>query len=136
MKGKETTNPSLSEKNFSQQVVDLAQLLGWKVYRTWISFHSPAGFPDLVLVRGDRLIMAELKSEKGQLTPAQEEWLEILRVTGKAEIYLWRPSDFEQIVGILQEVKDDREESLSGTRVNSRCLLGHIGTRVPNHSHY
>jgi len=109
---------AISEKAFSQQVVDLAQVLGWRIAhfrpaRTAKGWRTPvsadgAGFPDLVMVRGDRLIFAELKSEKGRLMLAQQEWLDLLAGTGKAEVFLWRPSDFEEIVEILQEVKDEQ----------------------------
>jgi len=40
--------PTPTEKQFAQQVVDLARLLGWQVYRTWLSVRSQAGFPDLI----------------------------------------------------------------------------------------
>ena len=92
---------SLSEKAFSQQVVDLARLLGFKVYRTWLSVRSPSGFPDLVLVRPPRLIFAELKSERGRLTEAQEAWLELLRQVPGVEVYVWKPSEWEAIVAVL-----------------------------------
>lgn len=92
----------ITEKQFSQQVVDLARLLGWKVYRTWTSIHSPAGFPDLTMVRGDRLIFAELKSDTGKLSEKQADWIEALRETGKAQVFLWRPEQLEEIAEVLQ----------------------------------
>jgi hypothetical protein len=94
----------LSEKQFSQQVTDAAKTFGWLVYRTWNSQHSPAGFPDLCMVRLSRIIFAELKSEKGKVSPAQQEWLNALSGHGyHIETYLWRPSQFEdEIVRILR----------------------------------
>lgn len=84
----------------------LAQQLGWLGYHTHRSDRSPAGFPDLVLVRGPRLIFAELKRQarSAKPTPAQEEWLDRLGVVERAvadanatvasvEVYLWRPED-------------------------------------------
>ena len=68
----------ISEKDFSNQVRDLAKVLGWMFYRTWNSIHSPAGFPDCVFVRNGTVIFAELKSEKGKLSEAQKEWIEAL----------------------------------------------------------
>ena len=103
----------VTEKHFSQQVVDLAKMLGWRCYRTWLPIHSPAGFPDLVLVKPPRLVIAELKSEKGQTTPEQDEWLADLRAAMRRqdscsspehvgfEVFLWRPADLEAIVRIL-----------------------------------
>ncbi len=93
----------VSEKQFRQTIVDLCKLYGWKYYFTWNSKNSPAGFPDLVLVRNDRIIFAELKSEKGKLTEVQEEWLEALSFCGdKHEVYVWRPSNAEKIAEILR----------------------------------
>ncbi len=60
----------VSERAFRQQVIDLCHYTGWRYYFTWTSMHSPAGFPDLILVRGVELIAAELKSERGRLSPA------------------------------------------------------------------
>jgi hypothetical protein len=93
--------PALTEKEFAQQVADLARILGWACYRVWLSVRSPAGFPDLTLVRPPRLIFAELKSEKGRLSPAQEAWLELLRQVPGVEVHVWRPSDWPTILGVL-----------------------------------
>jgi len=90
----------VTEKAFSQQVVDLARLRGWKVYRTWNSMHSPAGFPDLVLARGGRLIHVELKAERGQLSTSQRDWLLSLADL-PGEVYVWKPSNWPQIEAVL-----------------------------------
>ena len=90
-----------SEKEFRQQVLDLALHLGYKTYFTWGSFHSPKGYPDLTLVRETRLIFIELKSERGKLSLEQEEWLEALRATRKCEVYSWYPQQWEEICKIL-----------------------------------
>ena len=88
------------EKQFQAQVITLAQLNGWMHYHTYLSKRSPHGFPDLVLVRGERVIFAELKSQYGRLRQDQRKWLEALTPTGN-EVYLWRPSDFPEIEKIL-----------------------------------
>ena len=90
----------LTEKQWQQQVVSLARQTGWnRIYHTHDSRRSAHGFPDLVLVR-DRVIFAELKTEKGKLSDAQQAWLDALRAAG-AEAYIWRPSDLEQVAQIL-----------------------------------
>lgn len=96
-----SAGPKMSEKQFSQQVVDLARLCGWKVYRVWLSVRSPAGFPDLFMVRGEQIVAAELKVH-GKVTPAQQEWLDALDGTGKVAAFIWRPQDWEQIVELLR----------------------------------
>ena len=91
-------NHSLTEKEWSQVVVDYARLTGWQVYRTWNSIHSPPGFPDLCMARGPRLVFAELKTERGKLSPAQIAWLDTLAAVPGIEVYrTWRPSNWETV---------------------------------------
>jgi len=92
----------ITEKQFREQVKELCKVFHWKAYFTWLSMHSPDGFPDFNMVRGGRIIYAELKSERGKVTPAQMEWLTALIATGKCEVYLWRPANFEEIAEILK----------------------------------
>ena len=94
----------VTERDLREQIRDLCKIFGWRMYFTWTSIHSPRGFPDLVLAHPDkrRLIFAELKSDKGHLTLAQEEWIELLRDCAQ-EVYLWRPGDIEQIAEILRQ---------------------------------
>jgi hypothetical protein len=92
----------MSEKDFEAGVKKLARMFGWKYYHTWKSIHSPAGFPDCNLVKPPRIIYAELKSDKGQLTPEQKEWLALLGQCPGCEVYLWRPADIEEITKVLQ----------------------------------
>ncbi len=92
------------EKEWDYQLFNskkgLAPMLGWRLcYHTLRSKGSQSGFPDRVLVR-ERVIFAELKREKGVLTPAQIEWLNGLARAG-AEVYVWRPSDLDEIAQIL-----------------------------------
>lgn len=114
----------LSEAQFTSQVVELARLGGWLRYHTHRSKHSASGFPDEVLVRGPRLIFAELKTEAKTSKPSvkQQEWLDALAVVAEGvrdvlpyaddyigghpdppsvEVYLWRPRDLEDIARIL-----------------------------------
>lgn len=89
------------EKDFLQAVRELAELLGWRCYHTWNSIHSPAGFPDLVLVRPPRIIFAELKVHNRKPTGAQREWLALLAQC-PVEVYLWTPADWNQIEHLLR----------------------------------
>lgn len=107
---------ALTEKQFESQVKDLAKIFRWKYYHTWRSIHSPAGFPDCVIIRIEpipRLIFAELKSEKGQPTPEQYEWLCLLQnIDVVVEAYLWRPSDIEDIAEILKPEWQHRQPEI------------------------
>ena len=95
-------NTTITERDLTGYVRDLARTFGWLRYHTWSSQHSPAGFPDEVLVRAPRLIFAELKSETGRLRPEQETWLEALRAVPGLEVYMWRPADMDAIAEVLR----------------------------------
>lgn len=95
----------ISERQFMLQVMDLAGLYRWKVYHTHDSRRSQPGWPDLALCRPGnpaRLVLAELKTERGRLTREQQEWLTALGEVPNVESYCWRPSDWEEIVRVLR----------------------------------
>ena len=94
-----------SEKEFTARVRYEAQLAGWElIYHTWNSMHSAKGFPDLVMVKGERLIFAELKMRKGKVSLHQKEWLEGLGRVPGVEVYTWwYPDDIDTILDILSE---------------------------------
>jgi hypothetical protein len=99
----------VTEAQFQRSVIELAQLNGWKVahfrpaqnakgvWRTPVAADG-AGFPDLVLVK-DRVIFAELKTDKGRVRPDQKEWLEALDRC--ATTVIWRPRDWPTILATL-----------------------------------
>jgi hypothetical protein len=72
----------------------------WRRYHTLNSKGSDPGFPDLVLIRPPRLVVAECKTERGRVTIAQWAWLDDFAACG-AESYVWRPSDRAEIERIL-----------------------------------
>jgi hypothetical protein len=101
----------ISEADHMATVRELAEARGWHLqYHTHNSRRSDSGFPDLVLALvlvGDQhmglcqVIFVELKTESGQPTPEQAEWLETMRRAGM-EAYLWRPSDQDEIDWVLR----------------------------------
>ena len=102
-----TTSPSLlsaTEAEFQTLVIDYAHLMKWRVahfrpaqtgkgWRT--AMEGDPGFPDLVLARNGVVILAELKSEKGQLSASQLQWSIV------ADALVWRPSDWVEVQKIL-----------------------------------
>ncbi len=54
---------------------------------------SQKGWPDLVLIRGSRIIMAELKRDGGKPTMDQLRVLGVLSMV--AEAYCWTPKDWD-----------------------------------------
>lgn len=136
---------AITERDLQATVIKLARSLGWGVtqsqakamaaeaaqYRVetppldGLIFHpryslgSEPGWPDLTLIRrrDRRLVFAELKAEKGVLSPRQGEVLELLRqlswppaaraVHGgdyepAVQVFVWRPSDLAS--GAIAEV--------------------------------
>lgn len=87
-----------------QSVVDAARLNGWLVYHTHDSRRSAEGFPDLVMLRLSRMVVAELKTPTGKVTPAQAVWLEAFRdvYDGPIEVFVWRPADWPAIEKTLR----------------------------------
>jgi hypothetical protein len=103
-----------TEKQFSDRVVDLAHLTGWRVMHIHPASVrngrpiTPAGadgkgYPDLTLVR-ERLVFAELKVGSNKPTPEQEDWARWLTAAG-AEVYLWKPGDWDQITAVLGRIR-------------------------------
>lgn len=97
----------MTEREFQDQVIAMAQLYGWRVHHvrpgmtskgrwmTAVSGHT--GFPDLVLAHDTRgVVFAELKADKGRLEEHQADWLRTLDAAG-AEVYVWRPKDWHFI---------------------------------------
>ncbi len=89
----------MSEKELQAGVVELAQVLGYRHYFTYRSKRSPAGWPDLQIVR-ERLILLELKIDVGKCSAAQKEWIHALLNAG-CEIYVARPDDLDALALIL-----------------------------------
>ena len=102
----------MSERDWQHMVTDTAKWFDWTYYHSrpaltqagkWSTpLEGLAGFPDLVLVHKTRgLVFAELKSQKGRLTAKQEHWIDTLSLAG-AEAYVWRPSDWPQVLRRLR----------------------------------
>lgn len=99
----------MTEAEFQHAVEHLARLHGWLrfharpaqvrpgVWRT--PFSGEAGFPDLVLLR-ERLLLVELKTERGRLTAEQRRWITTAQAAG-IECHVWRPADLQAIADRL-----------------------------------
>lgn len=70
-------------------------------YHTHRAQHSPAGFPDIIAIRGNRLIVAELKREGEKPTEAQANWLAAFEGIVHITVGLWRPSDLDHALAII-----------------------------------
>ena len=96
---------TVSERMFQDQVMQLAATCGWDCHHirpakygaTWKT-DGLAGMPDLILIgkRGQGIMWAELKTDKGKLTEVQEARIVQLISNGE-EVHIWRPRDLEKI---------------------------------------
>ena len=60
------------------------------------------GYPDLTMVRDDRLIFAELKVPPNKSTGAQIAWQAMLE-EARVEVYVWTPADLPKIIETLRQ---------------------------------
>jgi len=103
----------LTEAQFQGQIEELARRYGWHYlhieramndrgyWRTPIRGDLGKGWPDLVLLKGSRVLFVELKANGKPLTDEQRGILELLSHIPGAECYVWRPAQFEEILGRL-----------------------------------
>ena len=107
-----TTLIQPSEAEFTAQCLQLAHLRGWLTMHErpalrkdgrWMTpaAGDGAGWPDLVLCRPPRLIIAELKAEHGRVAPLQQRWLDALGACNGVEVCVWRPADWDRVVEVL-----------------------------------
>ena len=101
---------AISEADFQDMISDLAHLCGYKVAHfrkarkkdgSWITPVSAdgKGWPDLILCNDKRksVIVTEIKSEQGKVTPEQQDWIDRLSQCG-IETHVWKPSQWDEIV--------------------------------------
>lgn len=93
----------MSERDFQRSVIELAHLMGWRVYSIPDSRRTTlSGYPDLTLwnPKQQRVLFAELKTDKGRLRPEQVVVIDELRQCGQ-QVCVWRPKDWDEIVTTL-----------------------------------
>lgn len=101
----------MSEAELQDAVIGAGRLAGFLVahFRPALTKHGwrtpvqadGAGFPDLLMVKPPRLVVAELKAQKGRLTPEQELWLNRFAEVPGVEAYEWRPDDLDDAIEVL-----------------------------------
>lgn len=91
----------MSEKTLTDLVKNTLRNTGWMSAHfhdsrrevkpgVFIGDAAAKGFPDIVAIRRTRLLVAELKSDKGKFRDGQENWLDAFAGIG-AEVFVWRP---------------------------------------------
>lgn len=95
------TDALVNEADFQRTVVAAAQMHGWFCVHFPQMRFNPSGWPDLMLFRNQELLMAELKTERGRLGPAQQRVHAELAAVG-FPVHVWRPSDWDAVVRVLK----------------------------------
>lgn len=67
----------------------------------WLPRNAP-GFPDVLAIRDDTLIVAELKSDRGRVRPDQQAWLDAFRRVRRIVVAVWRPKDIDDVTRALR----------------------------------
>lgn len=100
----------MTEAEFQNRVTAVAEELGWDwLHIGRVGKHVPngakgtlgRGWPDLLLCRGDRLFVCELKEQSAP--PPSTDQKRVLSILGMAvPAYVWRPTDLALIMQVLQ----------------------------------
>lgn len=106
-----------TEGQFQAWVVRAAKDAGWRVHVTLkrirkASIVADPDWPDLEMVRGGRLVYAELKASNGRLSDGQRGVMALL-AEAVDEVYLWTPAQAQDILATL--ASSTAPDSTTGT---------------------
>ena len=103
---------AISEREFQLAIWRHAESEGWKCHYQYRSAQKlangqyrglgTAGWPDVIAVRGDRLLAIEVKKETGSPTPEQREWLAALNGVPGIEAMVVKPRDAQAVMVMLR----------------------------------
>ena len=102
---------TISETAFANTILEWAAIYGWKRFHVRNSGYAgksyvqgDKGFPDLLLFKLPRVVVAELKVGTGVRSKPrteQQEWLDLFAAMPNVEVYVWHPSDWTSILRLL-----------------------------------
>lgn len=101
-------HPAMSEDSWQSRVMDYAKAMGWRVAHVhrarspkgrWLTpVTGSPGLPDLILARRGVVLLIELKAQKGEFEPGQEDWLTAAGIHG----HCWKPGDWDVVQEVLK----------------------------------
>ena len=115
----------LSERQFMDATVQIAQTLGWKCshfptsmsvgghYMTAVDYDGK-GFPDCIFIHSVHrvLLVVEFKSQKGRMSPEQLAWADLFETVESAvnshavKYFVWKPAASQSIIEYLTDPTD------------------------------
>jgi hypothetical protein len=91
-----------TEKAWQSFVVDVALRCGWVPVHFRNMRGNDDGYPDLTIIKGDRVVIAELKSTRGTVSARQQLWIAKLAAVGTT-VHVWYPRHWRDMVDVLSE---------------------------------
>ena len=93
---------AVPEKEFQRTCIAALKAFGWRVYHDRVAWRSDPGWLDLTCVHPvqQRTLFIELKTEKGNVSPAQQGWLDVHAAAGNSA-HVFRPSQWEEFVALI-----------------------------------
>lgn len=95
--------PHMNEAQFQERVTGLCDWLRLRWFHDNDARRNREGFPDLVISGPGGVVFAELKSTKGRISTAQQDWHDSLSQTHE-HVYFWRPEDWPEVERILKQI--------------------------------
>lgn len=97
----ETYRGKATEAQWQATVVDIARHYGWHITHVREMRGNQHGIPDLLMFRGDRYVLAELKTETGTVSREQAAWHQRAALCG-VTVHVWRPRDADAVEETLR----------------------------------
>jgi Holliday junction resolvase len=94
------------EYSWMRRVMSYLRLRGWGpfMYHVWDPTNAPAGWPDIVALRGDRGLALECKTQHDQTSPQrlrqQQAWIDRFAAIPGFDARIVRPADWPWIVEV------------------------------------
>ncbi len=110
------TDTRPTERESQDAIIEAARRMNFLVHAerpartqgSWrTAIQGQAGWPDLFIVGGGRLIVRELKRLPNQPTIEQTEWISRLREAGVDADFLWVPEQQESFIEYLAQIRND-----------------------------
>jgi hypothetical protein len=96
---------SIPEKDFLATVRGMGEVYAWRVYQVLDTANyakrTSKGWPDLFMVKEGRALAIEGKTEKGRVTPDQQEWIELLATVPGITSGVYRPRDMDELERLI-----------------------------------
>lgn len=97
-----------TEAHWAGWVLSTAVLHGWTVHTEYEAERANSGWPSLVMLRGPRMVVAKIKAERGEVTKAQQQWIDQFAEVagasnGAVSAHVWRPADRDEVLEVLGE---------------------------------